>query len=96
MPNTSFILFLNKTDVYDKKVQHSKIENHFPDYAGFQNDGNDGKAFILRKFMDLKTKDSFIYAHYTQATDTENIRVVFDVVRDNVLQMHLRYYLLVS
>lgn len=36
-----------------------------------------------------------IYSHYTQATDTENIRFVFAAVKDTILQLNLKEYNLV-
>jgi len=95
MPHTTFILFLNKTDVFEDKIRYSNIVDHFPDYRGFPRNERDGKNFIHQKFNDLRANGRYIYAHYTQATDEENIRVVFDGVRDSVLQMNLRYYNLI-
>src|SRR5262249_2199042 len=32
--NSSIVLFLNKTDIFRKKLQHSPLSRYFPDYTG--------------------------------------------------------------
>ena len=59
-------------------------------------DAEEAKKFILSMFAELNTDDSkTIYPHFTCATDTENIRFVFSVVKDTILQLHLKEYNLV-
>ena len=31
---TSMILFLNKTDLFDEKIRYSKFSDYFPEYDG--------------------------------------------------------------
>lgn len=93
MPHTTYILFLNKTDIFNEKIMTSNIVDHFPNFLDFPRNAGDGKRFINRMFNEQRADNNrYIYAHYTQATDEENIRVVFDGVREAVLQMNLRYF----
>ena len=63
-------------------------------------DGDSAKEFILKMYLALNPVPDVgdpktIYSHYTQATDTENIRFVFAAVKDTILQLNLKEYNLV-
>ncbi|KAJ2496282.1 Guanine nucleotide-binding protein alpha-2 subunit [Coemansia sp. RSA 1972] len=82
---TSIILFLNKKDIFEKKVKVVPISNYYPEYTG----GSEYKHalnFVLWKFSQANRADLKIYPHVTQATDTNNIRLVFAAVRETLLQ----------
>jgi len=88
---TSIILFLNKIDLFADKIQHSPLVDFFPEYTG----GDDYDAacdYLLHRFVTLNqaatTKQ--IYAHYTCATDTQQIKFVLSAIQDILLQLHLR------
>lgn len=87
--DTAIILFLNKSDLFAQKIQSVDLSVCFSDYTG----GCDYKAgcdYLKNKFISLnRNKDKVIYTHITCATDTENIRFVFDSVRDIVLRVSL-------
>ncbi len=40
-------------------------------------------------------KDKTIYSHFTCATDTENIRLIFVAVKDTILRLNLKEFNLV-
>ena len=93
---SSIILFLNKTDLLEEKIQKSDLQTYFPEYDGAKGDAKAAKEFILKMFVDLNPDtDKIIYSHFTCATDTENIRFVFAAVRDTILQLNLKEYNLV-
>ena len=63
---------------------------------GPQRDVTAGKEFILNMFVGLNPNmKKLIYYHFTCATDTNNIRFVFRVVKDHILQGNLEVYNLV-
>jgi len=95
MPHTTFILFLNKKDVYEEKIHHSDIVEHFDDYRDLANNAEAGKRFIFNKFNEARGAGRHIYLHCTQATDENNIRVVFDAVRDSILHQNLYHFNLI-
>jgi guanine nucleotide-binding protein G(o) subunit alpha len=74
--NTSVMLFLNKKDIFEEKLQYSDIADQkpFADYAGPQNNFNSGVLYFIEKFKDClindEITDSFIQA--CTATDTNN------------------------
>ncbi|KAK0432919.1 heterotrimeric G protein alpha subunit 4 [Armillaria borealis] len=82
---TSIILFLNKNDLFEKKIPHSNIKNFFPDFDGEPGDVRAGRDYFKRRFSKLATKagrqkEREIYIHITTATDTALLRVVMAAV----------------
>ncbi|KAL0059673.1 Guanine nucleotide-binding protein alpha-2 subunit [Marasmius tenuissimus] len=90
---TSIILFLNKTDVFKKKISRVPLKRYFPEYTG-GNDITKAAKFILWKFNQCNRARLSIYPHLTQATDTTNIRLVFAAVKETVLQNAMRVIML--
>ncbi|PPQ65606.1 hypothetical protein CVT24_011815 [Panaeolus cyanescens] len=84
---TSIILFLNKNDLFEKKVPTSDIKNFFPDYEGEPGDVKAGREYFKRRFGRLaqkagRSKEREIYIHITTATDTAMLRVVMAAVEE--------------
>ena len=44
---TSMILFLNKTDLFSKKIAATPLNKYFPEYNGAAGDAEPAKQFIL-------------------------------------------------
>ncbi|XP_044741214.1 G protein alpha i subunit [Chrysoperla carnea] len=88
---TSIILFLNKKDLFREKITRSPLSICFPEYTG-PNTYEEASAYIGMKFENLnKRRDQKkIYTHFTCATDTDNIQVVFDIVSDVIIQNNLK------
>lgn len=88
---TSIILFLNKIDLFAEKLPHSPMGDYFPDYTG--GDNYDAACdYLLHRFVSLNQSAASkqIYAHYTCATDTQQIKFVLSAIQDILLQIHLR------
>ncbi|XP_065190081.1 guanine nucleotide-binding protein G(q) subunit alpha-like [Sycon ciliatum] len=86
----SFILFLNKKDLLADKLKASNLQDYFPEYEGPYDDQTDeeaAKEFIRDMYLAVTEGDDerTIYWHYTCATDTENIRFVFDSVKETLI-----------
>lgn len=89
--NTAMILFLNKTDLFAQKIPRIPLKTYFPKYTGPDANPDAAKKFILKMFMDLnKSPTKMIYSHFTCATDTGNIRHVFDAVSDIIIERNLK------
>jgi guanine nucleotide-binding protein subunit alpha len=73
--DTSQILFLNKIDLFAEKLPRSPLGDYFPDYIGGA-DYNAACEYLLQRFVSLNQSAATkqIYAHYTCATDTNQIR----------------------
>jgi len=88
---TSIILFLNKIDLFAEKLPRSPLGDYFPDYNG--GDNYDAACeYLLHRFVSLNQSAATkqIYAHYTCATDTQQIKFVLSAIQDILLQIHLR------
>jgi len=101
LSHATFILFLNKVDVFREKIQTSNLIDHFDDFPeGFEKDENFALKFLKDRFINANLDRSGkpirqIYSHQTTATDTEAMRFVFEVVKDTILQLNLKQYNLV-
>ena len=84
---TSVMLFLNKNDTLKEKIKRSDIIDYFHVFDGPQRDAEAARCFILRMFKEPNPEKA-IYSHFTCATDTENIRFVFDTVKDTIMSQH--------
>ncbi|KAM4616251.1 guanine nucleotide-binding protein subunit alpha-14-like isoform 1-T1 [Polymixia lowei] len=93
---SSVILFLNKTDILKEKIIHSHVATYFPEFTGPQQDTKSAQEFILKMYQEQNPdKEKQVYAHFTCATDTENIRFVFVAVKDTILRHNLKEFNLV-
>jgi hypothetical protein len=72
---TSIILFLNKIDLFAEKLPRSPLADYFPDYQGGAN-YDAACDYLLHRFVSLNQSAATkqIYAHYTCATDTQQIK----------------------
>jgi len=92
--NTSVMLFLNKKDIFEEKLQYSDIaaQRPFADYGGPPKDFNNGVLYFIEKFKDClindEITDSFIQA--CTATDTNNMEFVLDSTRTIIMTDNLR------
>ncbi|KAG1191085.1 hypothetical protein G6F36_002607 [Rhizopus arrhizus] len=81
--NTSIILFLNKNDLFKKKLLKSNVKDYFPDYRGSPTDNNQAKEYFKSRFLCLNANhQKQIYVHFTVATDTKLLAVVMESVSD--------------
>ena len=93
----SIILFLNKTDLLIEKIHsgNSNLRTYFPKFTGDPQNLLDVQAFILDLFISVKRDAKKpLFHHFTTAVDTENIKVVFNAVKDTILQRNLQSLML--
>lgn len=90
---TSMILFLNKKDLFMEKIKKKPIKecSVFHKYDG-PNDYEHCSEYIKNEFVrkNKTPREKEVYTHITCATDTENIRVVFNAVKDIIIRKSLR------
>eukprot|EP01130_Rhizamoeba_saxonica_P007234 TRINITY_DN291_c0_g2_i2.p1 TRINITY_DN291_c0_g2~~TRINITY_DN291_c0_g2_i2.p1 ORF type:complete len:203 (-),score=47.90 TRINITY_DN291_c0_g2_i2:43-651(-) len=88
--NATCILFLNKSDLFEDKIERVKMKRTFPDYRG-GHDFDAGAEYIAMKYIDRVTqKDtSSIYVHITCAIDTNAMNAVFDSVTEQIFKQRL-------
>ncbi|XP_071443642.1 G protein alpha q subunit isoform X1 [Hetaerina americana] len=91
--HSSVILFLNKKDLLEEKIMYSHLVDYFPEYDGPKQDDIPAREFILKVYLDQNPDpDRMCYSHFTAATDTENIRLVFCAVKDTIMQNALKEF----
>ena len=91
--NSSIILFLNKVDLFMEKINNTThhLRLFFPQYTGPDHDVSASQKFILEQFLSRNArKHKLVYPHFTTATDTSNIKVVFKVVLDTIVHEILK------
>ncbi|KFO18569.1 Guanine nucleotide-binding protein G(t) subunit alpha-1 [Fukomys damarensis] len=88
---TSIVLFLNKKDVFSEKIKKAHLSICFPDYGG-PNTYEDAGNYIKVQFLELNMRRDVkeIYSHMTCATDTQNVKFVFDAVTDIIIKENLK------
>ncbi|KAI7894017.1 G-protein alpha subunit [Mucor mucedo] len=86
---TIMILFLNKIDLFRKKIKKIPLEKFFPDYTG-GSDINKSLKYILWRFNQTNRANLKIFAHVTQATNTSDMQLVFNTVERTILNMSLQ------
>uniref|UniRef100_A0A915JK68 Guanine nucleotide-binding protein G(I) subunit alpha n=1 Tax=Romanomermis culicivorax TaxID=13658 RepID=A0A915JK68_ROMCU len=89
--DTSIILFLNKKDLFEEKIQFVPLKVCFHDYTG-PNRYEEASSYIKMKFESLSQRgqNKEVYTHFTCATDTNSIKYVFDAVTDIIIKDNLR------
>jgi len=90
--NSSIILFLNKHDLFTEKINKTNhhLRLYFPHYNGPDHDTSAAREFIKNRFLARSLdKRKIIYPHFTTATDSNNIMIVFNVVLDTIMRESL-------
>lgn len=88
---TSLLIFFNKVDLFKEKIKHTDLNVCFPDYDGGCNFEN-ARLFITKKFESRNTmpESRGVYHYFTCATDTDNIKYVFECCKDIILHDDLK------
>ncbi|CEF61844.1 Guanine nucleotide binding protein (G-protein), alpha subunit family and G protein alpha subunit, helical insertion domain and P-loop containing nucleoside triphosphate hydrolase domain-containing protein [Strongyloides ratti] len=86
---SNIILFMNKKDIFENKLSKVKFSDFYPNYKG-GNTFDECSKFIEQLFLkDIPPKGRQVYSHFTNATDTENINLMFAAACDIILQNNL-------
>jgi len=88
--NSSIILFLNKQDLFRKKVGEVSIKGCFPEFEGVENFQTVSTFIEDQFFARLPESRKQIYVHLTNATSTSNFRKVFNSIKEHILVNNLR------
>jgi len=86
--NAGVVLFLNKRDLYAKKIKNVDPKQWFPDYTGGC-DYDKAEAYFKDAFakrVDDKYKRDHMTVYTTCATDTKNIEIVFGAMQEMLVQ----------
>jgi len=87
---TDVILFMNKYDLFQEKIARVDMKIAFPDYDGGC-DAKKGSAFLKSKYLSVNKNDKKeIFVHVTTATNTENMKNIFDDVVKSLINKSLQ------
>eukprot|EP01124_Arcella_intermedia_P009508 TRINITY_DN1619_c0_g1_i1.p1 TRINITY_DN1619_c0_g1~~TRINITY_DN1619_c0_g1_i1.p1 ORF type:complete len:346 (-),score=70.86 TRINITY_DN1619_c0_g1_i1:187-1224(-) len=86
---TNFILFFNKTDLFEEKLQTVDLSVLFPTYEGGP-DIEKAKNFIINRFREKNSSPHELFFHFTCAIDTEGFRKIFEVVKETLVEDFMR------
>jgi len=88
---TAMILFLNKIDLFKEKLETVRLEDHFSDFTPTgDNVYAEAKEFIQGRFLDaVENKDTMVFCHFTQATNTDHFDKVFEACKHVILRGNL-------
>jgi guanine nucleotide-binding protein subunit alpha len=94
--NSSLILFLNKMDLFKTKIASSPITKFgFSDFHGDTKDAAQTSKYFMDKFVALnRTPGREVYSHFTNATDTDLLKVTMASVQDIIIQKNLQKLIL--
>ena len=83
-----FVVFFNKHDLFEKKIEHKSIHCAFPDYRGENHSVHDSSNYIVNKYIGKNKTDAnkrALYSHVVTATDTQLVKFVFAGVAETIL-----------
>ncbi|KAI9697781.1 MAG: hypothetical protein M1836_004457 [Candelina mexicana] len=92
---SAIILFLNKIDLFKQKIAYSPISKYFPDYRDDPTDWKQASRYFAERFKGLnRNPQKEIYTHFTNATDTNLLKITMSSVQDMVIQRNLHTLIL--
>ena len=92
---SSIILFLNKIDLFKEKLPQKPVRDYFPDYTGASDDVAAASKYFADKFRSLnRSEGREIYVHFTNATDTNLLKITMQSVQDTIIQSNLNTLIL--
>lgn len=86
--------FWTKKDLLEEKINSVDLKDTFPDYEGGSCNAIAARNYIQEKFTEKvdEEDDVTIYSHFTCATDTNNMRFVFESVKSTIFNQNIKDY----
>ncbi|ORY36848.1 guanine nucleotide binding protein, alpha subunit [Rhizoclosmatium globosum] len=91
---TDMVLFLNKIDLFQTKIETRPISLYFQDYTGAPNSVQESAKYFIKRFQAINKypNDKQIYPHLTHATDTNMTKKVLESVFESILKGNMEAY----
>ncbi|KAJ5993180.1 hypothetical protein N7451_008904 [Penicillium sp. IBT 35674x] len=87
------ILFLNKFDLFEKRLSISPFSQHYPDFPGSDTDLYAAAKYVNDCFLDMdEAQDRDVFTHYTTATNTDLLKETMELVESAIVLQNLRSY----
>lgn len=88
--DSCMILFLNKSDIFRDKIQVVPLSNYFNDYHGSPGDADAAQLWLQNQFLNKNRQPKQVFSHITCATNTDNIKHVFNSIQANIIDTALK------
>jgi hypothetical protein len=87
----AIMVFFNKTDLLETKVaEKGDFQKYFPEFEGDPRNIKKVQEYMAGMFREVRRNQRQEFYHYfTTATNTDNIAVVFNIVKDIILTGHI-------
>lgn len=85
LANAVFLLFFNKVDLFKELLPQVNLQPCFSKFEG-ENDYDNTSKFICDKFIRAARPKKSVFPHFTTATNTENIKLVFRACMESVFK----------
>jgi len=91
----SIILFLNKTDLFEKKLKIVPLSNYYPTFQGGDN-FDLACSFMSKRFQEVTdpSRSNSLYIHFTCAIDTDSVGKIIKDLRRELLETTNTQYVL--
>ncbi|GAB1604019.1 guanine nucleotide-binding protein G(i) subunit alpha-2-like [Argonauta hians] len=89
LENMNFILFLNKEDLFIRKLKFTSLSKNFPQYQG-ENNPEECREFIKKQFLSKKPNTKNIYTHISCAVDEPKMRNVLEGMLEMIVEFNIR------
>ncbi|KAJ7594350.1 guanine nucleotide binding protein, alpha subunit [Mycena floridula] len=96
LANVNFVLFLNKCDLLQAKLDAGvRLNQHMTSYGDRPNDYDSVSKYFRNKFGAIHhsvtpNKERELYIHFTTVTDTRQTATIIQTVRDIIIKTNLR------
>lgn len=90
--DVSRILFMNKTDLFKEKILNSgrHLRFYLPSFSGADCDVDTAASYITSLFLSCNAEaDKPVYHHFTTATDSASMTVVFQILTKQILMTNI-------
>ncbi|ETO20980.1 hypothetical protein RFI_16225 [Reticulomyxa filosa] len=88
---TTTILFLNKADLFNEKIQRKSLKVCFEDYDGADQNFEEAVSYIEQQFVSRNNNPRVRQiCHVTCATDQESVKKVFNDVQHIIVNASLQ------
>lgn len=82
---SAWILFLNKSDLFETKIKHTPLSNYFPDIKEEFGSNYEEGCKYMQNLYEKNFKGKKLYSFITCGLDTTNCKKVFTVVRETII-----------
>ncbi|PRP82575.1 guanine nucleotide-binding protein alpha-1 subunit [Planoprotostelium fungivorum] len=93
--DTAMVIFFNKKDIFEKKINTTSLRVCFPSYTG-ADEYEEASNFVISEFKSQSPRPETVYAHRTCATDTEDICTIFKSIQEIVLSHVLNNTMMIT